>query len=786
VTLHRIEHAVVMDTDDIPGRGGYALIGVSHGVRPEERAFVAQNFGISDYLNDPQRQSADEQRVFYSFFRIPGGRRAFVRRFAKGRRRNQTQNRLFVHTLLLDDALYERLHGLPWLLINASVRLEGASAWERLRDEIAWTEHDGWISHLEWDDGDGAADQVTDSLRKRLALAGEEAVAGVITTLSKRQRVQLPQGRGNELLAMLAWSMLPWLDREEIAWTQHDTMNLTGVTFDLANVPRGAADLDAAASFALDIVHKGASEETWLDFQARSRNMTVRNPAVIARWLEWRKGVAALPSIEAMRTLSAIAKGNEDAPWIDREEILDLVWKNPAQLASSGLHRVILRAAPDRRWLDRAAAQTSADELVSNLLLAAGEDAVTAPARTALADWIAENALDKISTEQFADLVSRLPPDAREQWIERVTQWLFAEPERTLPLGRAIMHRSPNAAPLAIALASAGEPASTWFGTLLTRASAIDTAKDSSAASFFHQAIRRLGSRPIQLQGAVDPLLRKLETTGRAGECTRALILLLRPEWKTRGRDLPKLVYELLKEAPSVAGWESVVAALAEDFAKSQKTGVSALVAMYWLKVTEPSLVPKLDRAIIDALRHLTGKDHDRVAAAWETLVRYIPAGEAFDLLYDLLYGERAAGPRIQRALREIDQGTAGEETLNHLDVALYAKQGAGYERELADAIDRYVGGTSAARRLQRLGALLAADHVQQTVKRVIEVHVLPKAVARLRASDWKSALSIDLVRRGVPRLLIASALRASADKKTFQAFKDLCSAAGHDDALSM
>ncbi|HJQ37312.1 MAG TPA: hypothetical protein VKB93_09240 [Thermoanaerobaculia bacterium] len=779
MTLHRIEHAVVMDTDDIPGRGGYALVGVSHGVRPEERAFVAQNFGISDYLHDPQRQSADEQRVFYSFFRIPGGRRAFVRRFAKGMRRNQTQNRLFVHTLFIDDALYERLHGLPWLLINASVRLEGARAWERLRDEIALaehgTEHDGWIPHLEWDDGDGAADQVTDALRKRLTLAGEENLAAVITTLSKRKRVQLPQGRNHELLAMLAWSMLPWLDREEIAWTQHDTMNLSGVTFDLANVPRGAAELDAAASFALDIVHKCAAEETWLDFQARSKNMTVRNPAVIARWLEWRKGVDALPSTDAMRALAATAKGNEDAPWIDREEILDLVWKKPGEVASSGLHRVVLRAAPERRWLDRAAADTGADTLVSNLLLAAGDDPVTAPARTALAAWVAENALDEIPVERFADLVSGLPRDAREQWIERVTQWLFAEPERTLPLGRAIMHRHPNAAPLAIALASAGEPASTWFGALLERASAIDAAKDASAASFFHQAIQRLGSRPIQLQGAVDPLLRTLETTGRAGDCTRALILLLRPEWKTRGRDLPKLVYELLKEAPSVAGWETVVAALAEDFAKSQKTGISALVAMYWLKVTEPSLVPRLDRAILDALRQLTDKDRDRVAAAWETLVRYIPAGEAFDLLYDLLYGERAAGPRIQRALREIDQGIADEQTLNQLDAALYAKHGDGYAHDLADAIERYIAGGSPSRRLQRLGALLAADRVQQTVKRVIEVHVLPKAVARLRASDWKSAMPAmgDLLKRGVPRLTIASAIRATADRKTLQAFKD-------------
>src|SRR4051794_406550 len=59
----RIEHALVMDTDHLRGGGGYSVAAVSQGVREAERVFVAENFGISDFLHDPKNQ-----RVYYSIF----------------------------------------------------------------------------------------------------------------------------------------------------------------------------------------------------------------------------------------------------------------------------------------------------------------------------------------------------------------------------------------------------------------------------------------------------------------------------------------------------------------------------------------------------------------------------------------------------------------------------------------------------------------------------------------------------------------------------------------------
>ena len=926
VTLYRIDHAVVMDTDDIPGRGGYALVGVSHEVTQAERAFVAQNFGISDYLHDPQLQNPDEHRIFYSFFRVPGGRRALVRRFAKGVRRNQTQNRLFVHTLFIDDDLYERMHGLPWLLVNANVRAEGMTEWGRLRDEIPWTEEAGWIPRLEWNDGDNAADDVSDSLRKRIALlgkqlggdarAGADAVANVITTLSRERRMLLPQGRGYELLTMLAWSMLPWLDREEIAWTQHDPMNISGVRFDLANVPEIKAEsigLGARpSSFALDIVGKSASEETWRDFQDRAKNasqpLTVRNPAVITRWLEWRKGVEALVANfggDAMTALAAVARNQEDAPWIDREEILQLFWEKirdetgvatwAARLTASGLDQVLFRAAPERRWLDHAREQANANLLVSFFLAAAGEKPSNAPARGAVAAWVADTALAGISTERLAELAVRVaadrgrasaallehlvatdaglvaltrkarpeepelvfaatpivvrkprehareflrdvlvqhlelvpssrarvtaelargvagvlraypddfvafalrvPPEIQDELTDLTSKWLFAD-EKLTPLGREVLSRFGSrgsyAAPLAIALASAGEPAHSWFRVLLQVAGSIDAAADAKTASFL-QTIEQLGRRPLKLGGAMQSMLQwldeSLELRRRPGDCVRALILLLRPGWKSRGDDLLKVLFELLRDSSFVSGWEPLICAVARDFASSHARPVSAFVAMYWMKTTEPSLVPSLDRGIIEALSDLNEKDRKTVAAAWEGLMRHIPPGPAFDLLYNQLYGEGAAsGPRIQRAWRAIEQEIADDGTLNELDAALFAKEGKGYEREMARAIDRYVEGAGAARRVQRLCALLVASEVHPTVKRVIEVHVLPRAVVRLKVSDWRSAFSImkekELLGRGVARLTLARAIGLAADEHTLGGFESLCRAGGHVDAL--
>ena len=937
MTIHRIEHAVVMDTDHIPGRGGYALVGVSPGVSPSERAFVAQNFGISDYLHDPQLQKPDEHRIFYSFFRIPGGGYAFVRRFAKGLRRSQTQNRLFVHTLIIDENLFARLGGLPWLLINAMVRPEGSSTFERLTDELPWLAEGGTMPPLEWDDADGAADDVADSLRKRLALlerqfpdarSGADLVAGIITRLSAQPRVILPQGRGFELLTMLSWSMLPWRDRERLAWTQHDAANISGVTFDLANTPAvdaASIELDArAAAFAVDIVGRSSSEETWRDFQERSKSasypLTVRDSAVITRWLDWRKGIDELAGtidegdavvVASMKRLAGIARGHEDAPWIDREEVLELVRHRIAdakdkegavrmwgdRFPRSGLDRAIFRGAPDRRSFAHAAEDVGADLLVTFFLVAAGEDAAMAPARGALAAWVAESALVEVSGAQLAELAvrtaadgapasiallehllqsdkglialtararpqapelvfaatpivlrhhhphtgaflrdvflehlnvvpasrvrvtaklardvaaalrrtpddfvqlaARVTPEVRTELIELTTRWLWDEPKETLALGLALMQRfgggAPEMRPLAVALANAGAPAASWFRELVEAASAIDATNDPSAASF-HDTVNALARRNFKFEGATDSLVARLRQAADAstavGECTRALIVLVRSAWRTRPVELLSLLNALLRQATVVAGWEAVIAMVAAELGKTRRTEVSDLVAVYWLRLTEMKPMPPLHLGAIEAISFLTDDDRLRVGEFWRPYIRGIPEGEAFALLVEQLYGDRTASPelRIQIAQREIDQNSAGFDTFNRLDAALYEKYGEGYGREVGYAIERYARDSDAATRIQRICNLLASDRVDQTVKRVIEVHVLQKAASRLRAADWQTVLATltehELLGRGVPRLMLAKAIGIAASDDTVADYEDLCRAGGYADAL--
>jgi hypothetical protein len=386
MTLYRIEHALVMDTDDVPGRGGYAVVGISPRVSPADRSFIAGNFGISDYLHDPKT----ENRIFYSSFRLPSGRRAFVRRFARGAdlRRNNTQRRLVVHTLLLDDDVWQQLHALPWLLLNASVRLEGATSWDRLRADVPWHDDGSTLPALEWDSGDGAAANAWKRITDRLALIhhgdARDLLARIVTALSTRTRIVLPQDAGWEWATMLAWSMLPRRDRDELGWTQHDSMNLTGVAFALANHPSGDFDPSKIqpASFASDLVAMNLeSEESWADLQRRTREhaLSIRNASDLQEWGRWRNALLALWSavapasalerdehddagsgsesgdlrrrtpkvwsavapatalerhehgdalvLERMTALARAAK-NPRAGWIDAEEVLRLVWTN--------------------------------------------------------------------------------------------------------------------------------------------------------------------------------------------------------------------------------------------------------------------------------------------------------------------------------------------------------------------------------------------------------------------------------------------------------------------------
>ncbi len=450
MTRYRLDHAAVMDTDDIPGRGGYAVVGVSRGVTQAERLFVAQNFGISDFLHDPQND-----RTFYSFFRVPGGRRAFTRRFASGRRRNGTQNRLFVHTLFFDDALFDGLSGLPWLLLEGTVRAEGSDdEWEPLRNALPWVGVNDSMPALEADVDDHVLADVPRRLNARLALAGKDlanaptAVAALIGALRDRKRVVLPQGRGHEWLTLLAWSMLPRRDREELSWTQHDPLSISGVTFNLANIV--APGTEAAAAVAIDraaapiaghIVRcNTTSAEEWRDFHetAARFGLSIRRSDTLEACLAHRDAIRDVAEnigapdyavLEKLQVLAETGTRLRGQPCFEGEGILELLWNNvvraveaqqPANLAvahwasllhRSGLDEVIFRDGLDRRWLDHAAAGVGPDLLVDFFLRATEGVRDAAAARATVAEWLVANQARNVEAERLARMVVRAYAD---------------------------------------------------------------------------------------------------------------------------------------------------------------------------------------------------------------------------------------------------------------------------------------------------------------------------------------------------------------------------------------
>src|SRR5438105_659489 len=249
----RIDHALVMDTDHLPGGGGYAVAAVSPGVEEPERVFVAENFGISDFLHDPKNE-----RVYFSIFPVPGGRMAFVRRFAHGTRRNGVQSRLFVHTLFIGDELLSKLAYLPWLLYDRPLRSGGREIFLNSDPEPLLA--GSAFPHIEWD-GNLSKEEAFDvfvkdryePLTNRFRQDGELAafdparvIAAALDAIGRGQRVLLPQGSVYEQLSMVIWSMLPPADRMQFAWTQHESAN-TAISFAIANVPAPDEVMDFTA-----------------------------------------------------------------------------------------------------------------------------------------------------------------------------------------------------------------------------------------------------------------------------------------------------------------------------------------------------------------------------------------------------------------------------------------------------------------------------------------------------------------------------------------------------------
>ncbi len=446
----RIEHALVMDTDHLPGGGGYAVTGMSPGLSEGERIFVSDHFGISDFLHDP----GNERDVYFSVERVPGGRTAFTVRFKNGTRRGGSQNRLFVHTLFLDDELLAALHGLPWLLYDQPLRLNGRDLY--LTNDVAPLLDAGFPA-LEWSnsipDGEAFAnlrDRYT-QFSQRFAqsgasggISGFDAVAAVLEAVRSGRRAVLPQGMLFEQLSLLAWSMLPPADRLSLPWTQHDS-RAAASSLGVANAerPEGAfVDLRVRASEAIRRVveYNTHDAESWRNLHAATgaHGISLRS-GDLEWWLRWCDSLEDLlahplaPDEELIPKLERVAqsvRAGHREPWVNEMEVLRFLLAlinrsmeagQPREIAVqrwNGLfHRtniaeVVFRRPPPVEWLDQSETRIGA-ALVAECFMAGSEQLrAGADTRARVAEWLLEgDRLKRVPVATAGRLLERLATD---------------------------------------------------------------------------------------------------------------------------------------------------------------------------------------------------------------------------------------------------------------------------------------------------------------------------------------------------------------------------------------
>ncbi len=504
MTILPIDQALVMDTDDIPGRGGYAVVGLSADVRQAERVFVAQNLGISDFLHDRRND-----RVFYSFFGIPNGRWAFVRRYPRGFRRGETQNRVFVHTLFIDETIFAALGGLPWILVESRFRDEGEEEFRPLTLGAAPPPENAVLPRLECllPDGD-PAEAAVERLAFRLSLVnkqlleagatqpGEAAVGAVIAALASNDRVLLPQGELFEQLTLLAWSMLPFSDRESLAWTQHDSSGISGVHFAVANTPQPASALaEDPSAYLVDITSDAtdyqrtrdytipsrrvvalntSSAKDYRDFHERARSYTIRDGELL-EWLGYETALQkARSNVEEseetvrglLSELMTAAGQDSRRRWEAPDEALDIVWDYIIRAITAGSNRlavarqfgsmvkgfggtrVLFRDPPRMEWLQRMAARAGLSAVTVFFMASTDAAAESVRARGVLFEWLLQ-AKHLQSVEIGGDVLMAVTSKAMEdrsaasrpllRWLlesdsglDALREWICARGDRLL------------------------------------------------------------------------------------------------------------------------------------------------------------------------------------------------------------------------------------------------------------------------------------------------------------------------------------------------------------------
>lgn len=240
MNLPLIGQAVV--TDPSPGRAsGYVLVAASPSVDPGDVRDLAAAPQVTDYLH-----LEESPGPFHSFYRLPSGRWAAVKRFVRGTRRGAF-NRVVVHTLVVAPEALRALADEPWLAWTRSRfrPRDGGEAWTpgELTDRAGepGLDHLPDLELLPVDDPRGARrallEQRRDFLRHRW---GDDQLAerlqSVLAARAAGWRVLLPQGAEGEQLLTLSWSLLPAADRLETCWTTH-LAPAAGQLYHLASCP---------------------------------------------------------------------------------------------------------------------------------------------------------------------------------------------------------------------------------------------------------------------------------------------------------------------------------------------------------------------------------------------------------------------------------------------------------------------------------------------------------------------------------------------------------------------
>jgi hypothetical protein len=475
----RIEHALVMDTDHLRGGGGYSVAAVSGGVKEAERVFVAENFGISDFLHDPTNK-----RVYFSIFHVPGGRLAFVRRFAHGTRRNGVQSRLFVHTLFIDDELLPQLAYLPWLLLDRPLRLGNTEIFLDSNPEPLRI--DGTFPAIEWDGNlsktdafEALAKNRFEPIEKRFRQDEELAafnpasvVAAGLDAIARGGRVVLPQGSIYEQLSMVIWSMLPPADRMQVGWTQHESAN-TAISFAIANAPAPDEVMDFTAvpsQSSMQVVTSSTrSAEAWIDMQAAMARYAISlRTKDVESWLRFRDARQKLLEgsstdrnvlIANLREVADSVRLDRRDRWVNEMEVLRFLFQfvkqaktsaeKPEQAVTrfsemfeaSGIADVVFRVPPPDDLLDEHAESLSTAAIVECFVRGSERVPGAAATRAAVAAWLLDaHRADNVEIPILGRFVERLALDG-SQYLKPLLQHIVARPRGLRELGEVLPPR---------------------------------------------------------------------------------------------------------------------------------------------------------------------------------------------------------------------------------------------------------------------------------------------------------------------------------------------------------